>query len=435
MNRFLAIFIVFILVANLSNTFAIAKIDDCTFNIIIRVALTGNGATESFEQKMHDAVDEHWNKGFKVGDCDCDFKVDIITKIMENCSDEPFAHPSFHCIDVRNTKGVNRAFVTRTTWIKQLSDEHAETTAGDGVMEVHDTKTMIAHEFGHLMDLPDEYVDYYMYYIKNKTTGKVISGPHQIEVNDWYKNGNKKKKKAAEEGKELTFLQSRYGFKFSKPKPGSNNSIMATVGENATVLQRHVDSIFQRTTLKCPDNCCCGNGKIENDKNEQCDYEAEPTGCDSSHKCSDDCVCILNEVVTGPIYECGNGVLEEGEECDSMALPQGCPAGFECTAYCACEAIEETEPPKETAEIINPPDESFISHEEIVLVEYSDPARIEHIQYEIDGLILHQTPDPFEPWFIIPEMFKEGEHQLVVRVYDMEFDQYLDSINFTIGED
>jgi hypothetical protein len=411
--------------SSISTSVAIAKMDDCTFLVTIRVALMGDGATEAFKQKMHDAVDEHWNKGFKVGDCDCDFKVELISKIMDNCSGEIFSHPSSHCITIHNTRGVNRAFVTRNSWTKQLSDDYADTMSGSGRMEASDGKRIIAHEFGHLMDLPDEYTDKYRYFVKNRSTGAVISGPHDIDIDDWRTNGARMQADASSKGEQLAFVRCRYGFRVSIPNPGSSGSIMGDVA-NGKVLQRHIDSIFKRTTLKCPIECCCGNKKVDANLNEECDHTALPDGCQNREVCNKQCSCIQQEVSTG--YVCGDGVLDPEEECDPMALPTGCTG--DCTPFCTCVPAEDVE--TQYMEIINPLPGQVLTTEEPILVEYSNPAAIEQVQYEIDGLMVHQSDDPFEPYMIVPEMYDEGEHEILIRAYDIDFNPSYASMNFTI---
>ena len=78
--------------------------------------------------------------------------------------------------------------------------------------------------------------------------------------------------------------------------------------------------------LKSPDAVCCGNGKVEKDKGEECD-----AGCEYKNKqgaaCdpmvdTKDCVCISKEKIctngcqnagTGVGFACGNGVAEPGD--------------------------------------------------------------------------------------------------------------------------
>jgi cysteine-rich repeat protein len=87
---------------------------------------------------------------------------------------------------------------------------------------------------------------------------------------------------------------------------------------------------FNPDGLPCGILVTCGNGTI--DATEECDPNAQPTGCLQGDNCTvNDCVCV-----TPP--SCGDGFIDGAEQCDPAAVPTGCSSGEVCNAdSCVCE--------------------------------------------------------------------------------------------------
>jgi hypothetical protein len=81
----------------------------------------------------------------------------------------------------------------------------------------------------------------------------------------------------------------------------------------------------------------CGDGSIDPD--EECDYNATPTGCSQSQECNEDCEC---EGGITPEPYCGDGTIQATEQCDPQASPTGCEQGQSCID---CECISDYVPP------------------------------------------------------------------------------------------
>jgi len=327
---------------------------------------------------------------------------------------------------------VHRSQVLRTDFTRGLSETVASTASGPGQFEAHDSDNILAHEFGHLMGLHDEYTDKYRYKVVD-ADGREVNGSKYIDVDEWYKNGEAMKA-ALPSGHKIVFEPGGYGAWLHgvRNSDAENDSLMAYVVPGASVKQMHVDAIFAQTRLTCPDKCCCGDGKVDGAKGEQCDPKASPNGCATFYACSS-CKCRAT-------FRCGDGNVTGPEKCDYKASPTGCKTGEECTADCLCKAIpkaQETEDDKGSQDdqppagppaittldlvLVNPQDGAEIMGPEPVIIEYNDPELVLLIEYFIDDELVYQSQDPHYHWMLEPHLYPPGEHEFGIKVDDKEW--------------
>lgn len=431
MKKAATILLFMLLLFQIGYSCARAQMDDCTFKVTIHTAFTGPGASEAFAGRVESAVSKYWNTNLKVGECSCDFEVEVKTKIVSDCEEAENSDPEYHCITVHDTKGVHRAWVYRSDFTRGSKDTVAGNMAGPGQLEVHDSDQTLAHEFGHLMGLRDEYEDHYLYYIYDDNKKKYVSGSTYITPKEFTGKKKQEIEGKLQEGQRIVFQKNKYGkWTFSVPRQGiPANSLMASIGPNSKVCQHHVDAIFEQCRLSCPDKCCCGNGKLDSSKNEECDPKASPTGCSEYYKCTSECKCEKD-------YECGDGEVNGPEECDYEASPTGCGSSEECTTECECVPLSDvSDEPMDTfttVEIMNPVSGAMLVAVEPVMVEYSDPALVTHVQYFIDGDLVYEEEDPYLLWEIFPELYGDGEHELTVTAHGEDSAEASDEVEFFI---
>lgn len=67
---------------------------------------------------------------------------------------------------------------------------------------------------------------------------------------------------------------------------------------------------------------------------------ADGAPCDDGNACTGNGVCQTGICHTGPVTSCGNGTIEPQcyEQCDYNASPTGCGAGQTCALWCRCQA-------------------------------------------------------------------------------------------------
>lgn len=174
---------------------------------------------------------------------------------------------------------------------------------------------------------------------------------------------------------------------------GDNGNLMGvTWGDNAKPNQGHIDAIVENNCegddAKCPDECCCGDGKIDGDKGEECDPNADPTGCNEDESCID-CECFFTGF-------CGDGHIstDGGEECDPGADPNGCMIGETCDAEnCICEMESDL-----TVAITSPTGTEPISISEPTTIEVSATSSlgVDKVEFLVDGIL--QSTDTLAPY-------------------------------------
>ncbi len=306
------------------------KTEGCGITFTVHIALVGNGSSEAFAQRVRDAISHYWNNNFTCGECKCRAKVDADVVSMPGGSCMT-VNPSYHCVNVVETTTWLRSNVEMYPW------ENSEMASGVGNWDTLDGENIIAHETGHYLGNPDEYEDNYAYYVKD-ASGARISGPHYVPKSEWSGARKAQIEATAPAGGNIEFIFKAEGSlqPFSKPKPGAENDSLMADSTNAShvIKQYHFDRMCANSSASCGNECCCGNGKNEPAKGEECDSAANPNGCAHLFICTPKCQCAI------PLAVCGNGKIEiqQGEKCDVNATTstKGCAEGETCTQNCSC---------------------------------------------------------------------------------------------------
>ena len=339
----------------------------CEITYTVRLAFVGNGTSDAFVQSVKDAIDAKWNQpNLTCGDCKCKLKVVVDARNLgrdKTCNDVP---PDYSCVNVVDTAGgPHRSFVWMGVWSGgKINSSASEFSSADSF-------NILAHELGHYMGLDDEYEDYYCYYRKD-SRNRTVGERHCVRKADFNASTRQGVTDSAPPGGWIEYIQNGDGgFEISLPKDGvPANSLMASIGADARVLQSHVDILKQRSGADCPPSCCCGNGVVDASVAEVCDWKADPTGCPRGSWCGMACSCLpftvgrlpnttvtgngtANRTVTGNttvlpnatlvtpnttsntsmLPLCGNSRLDANEQCDGAQTT--CFTGQSCV-QCKC---------------------------------------------------------------------------------------------------
>jgi hypothetical protein len=220
--------------------------NECKITITIKIAFAG--ATDQQIQKWKNEIEDVWNgpNNFQTtGDCECELKFKVETMKITNAAnincDPPPA--GYHCVMVTPWNNNNN----NLPWFYK----------------------------------PDGNKKYVVAYMGYKSHSPSQGG---ASINGWWSDQSSRDdyKDAAHEAGHMMGLGDEYG----------NPNIMGqTSGPNAKPTQEQIDQVVKNVCGEgaCPDYCCCGNGKVDEDKGEQCDPMAEDSKCEEGEYCCSIC--------------------------------------------------------------------------------------------------------------------------------------------------
>jgi hypothetical protein len=279
---------------------------DCNIRIEINIAFSYNESEISQNQigSWVREIEETWNgpTGSQTyGDCGCEVKFQVNSiKVTDpnqiNCNPGP---PGYHCIMVtdydknppQNQAGneTYRAYMFGVTqsgqstngwWSDIVSTPHPDSPTGENALDA-------AHEAGHMLGLGDDY----------------DKGPPE-----------------------------RYG----------RNIMGTTQGDDAKPTQDQIDTVVEKNCGQgaCPDECCCGNGEVEDEKGEDCDPFALPTGCEEGKACCEICCTCHDDLHCDP----QNGEFGTNEDCEEACESGQCLYNYD-TGCWDCKEHDVVETP------------------------------------------------------------------------------------------
>jgi len=343
-------------------------------DITITIKMTAVGGDQQTINKWIDDIEAVWNGPVKddgdspvYGECECPVTVSVAFAGWVNSCSSPAA-AGYHCIEVTDGYAKDTAGKKYRAYMRGVSDngssiggwwsrEHMNkpvVIVGDNNTRtsypvVHDA----AHEAGHMMGLDDDYNR------DNDTYGENIMG--------------------------------------------------RTWGEDAQPTQDQIEQIVagncEAEDAQCPDECCCGNGKVEPDKGEACDDAADPSGCGENEVCFD-CECFA---LSG---YCGDGEIDTGagEECDPAKSPTGCDSGETCNEECVCDPSPE--PETVTVTITSPANGAEIYGPTEVTLSITASQGVDQVVFQVDGITEStDTESPWE-WVFEPGPYLPGAHEV-----------------------
>jgi hypothetical protein len=271
---------------------------DCGSTVEVRAAFYGAGADERLIARWETAVENFWNgaAGYRsYGDCDCKLRFDMQTMKVASRAACP---RGFHCIEIQSVPphGVHRSSVSANRTAPGFNkNPYSQDATGDWAS--NDDGLTIAHEVGHILGFEDDYFDVVADFDVDAAGGITFTRiriPARFNLDP---NSAAVKERILEELRKIPAgrIQANRSYTYNRSirKPGvDNRSIMAQdPGETWIPLPSHISKLADGMALACADKCCCGNGRIDRNKGEECDKNMTPAGCAQEAYCSDDCKC------------------------------------------------------------------------------------------------------------------------------------------------
>ncbi len=262
--------IVFVLLSlfSLSRASTTCEVNDCKITITIKIAFAG--ADDAYIQNAKNEIENVWNgpNGRTYGDCNCPVSFKVETTKTADCVNNPPA--GYHCITVTDYN--NNPPRNQTNW------------------------TGAQFYLG------------YMYGIATGNGGNSQKGwwsnimSRPVDPN---KPDDEHYKDFAHEAGHMIGLEDCDG-----------GLMCQTSGPNSNPTQANIDEAVNEIcgATACPDRCCCGNGVIDRNKNEQCDPMVG--GCRSFEYCCPVC-CHCYRKVCFP----ENGEYADQENCQANCGP------------------------------------------------------------------------------------------------------------------
>lgn len=230
----------------------------CRVTVTLNIAFMG--ADDGYISRAQSEIQDVWNNAggqpYTVGECKCEFHVAVNTQKVASCTPQP---ANAHCIQVTSFAANPPRATNGSTYYGYMYPPGVSTGQGVGGWWSDEMSRPIPGD---------------------------TSGAH---FNDF-----------AHEAGHMMGLEDGDG------------GIMSDTTRGPT--QANIDEIFRDVCKdkKCPDRCCCGDGKVEAGKGEGCDPVANPNGCGAGQSCCPYC-CTCGE------RQCDPEADEYGtkEECEA----------------------------------------------------------------------------------------------------------------------